>query len=240
MIEKNLLYEGKAKKIYAIPDNTEQVLVRYKNDLTAFNALKKGSFEGKGSLNRNIASLLFSYLKKHNISSHWISDLETDAMIVQKVQIIPLEVVVRNKIAGSLAKKMGVPEGKDLKNPLVEFYFKNDELGDPFLSEDQVLAFEIATSDQISELKNQARKINTAMKELFFKIGIDLIDFKIEFGLNSKKEILLADEISPDCARLWDFKSGEKLDKDRFRKDLGNIQESYQEVFERLNNFIKG
>lgn len=238
MIEQNLLYEGKAKKIYAIPNNQEQVLVRYKNDLTAFNALKKGSFEGKGALNRDITSLIFSYLKTKNIRSHWIKDIELDAMVVQKVQIIPLEVVVRNKLAGSLAKKMGQPEGKALPFPLVEFYFKNDELGDPFMSEDQVLAFDIATRSELDELKEQARHINNYLKELFFHIRVDLIDFKIEFGKDSKGQILLADEISPDCARLWDLQSGEKLDKDRFRKDLGNIQESYNEVYQRLKTYI--
>lgn len=234
-----MLYEGKAKKIFEISGEAHQVLVEYKDSLTAFNALKKGSFENKGEINRNITSLLFRYLQKHGVSSHWISDKGTNSMIVEKVDIIPLEVVIRNTLAGSTAKKLGIEEGKKLSHPLVEFYFKNDALQDPFLSDDQALMLGVVTEADIKELKTQALKINAELKVLFLKIGIDLIDFKIEFGKNKDGRIVLADEISPDCCRLWDLKTGEKLDKDRFRRDLGNVRESYQEVYSRLQNYIE-
>lgn len=233
-----LLYEGKAKKIYSIPGQHNQVLVEYKNSLTAFNALKKGEFEQKGEINREIASLIFQYLKKNQIPSHWISDVGPNEMVVEKVVIIPLEVVVRNTLAGSTAKKLGIAEGKKLKKPLVEFYYKSDELADPFLSDDQALMLELVTEQELKELKEKALQINRHLRDLWKRAGIDLIDFKIEFGKNLKGEILLADEISPDCCRLWDLKSGEKLDKDRFRRDLGNIKESYEEVLKRLKEVV--
>lgn len=234
-----MLYEGKAKKIYEISGEAHRVLVEYKDSLTAFNALKKGSFEKKGEINRNITSLLFRYLQKHGVSSHWIADQGANSMIVEKVQIIPLEVVIRNTLAGSTAKKLGIEEGKKLSRPLVEFYYKDDALQDPFLSDDQALMLGIVTESDIANLKAQALKINTELKQLFLSIDIDLIDFKIEFGKNKDGKIVLADEISPDCCRLWDLKTGEKLDKDRFRRDLGNIQESYQEVYSRLQKHIE-
>lgn len=229
-----LLYEGKAKKIYSMPGQSNQVLVEFKDSLTAFNAEKKGEFDQKGEINREIASLIFQYLKKHQISSHWISDVGPREMIVEKVVIIPLEVVVRNILAGSTAAKLGLPEGKKLKRPLVEFYYKSDELKDPFLSDDQALMLELATEQELKELKDKALSVNRHLRDLWKRAGIELIDFKIEFGKNLKGEILLADEISPDCCRLWDLQSGEKLDKDRFRRDLGNIKESYAEVLKRL------
>jgi phosphoribosylaminoimidazole-succinocarboxamide synthase len=233
-MKSELLYEGKAKRIYSIPGEPNKVRVEYKNSLTAFNALKKGEFDQKGEINREITSLIFQYLKKNGVASHWVSDLGPVEMIVQKVNIIPLEVVVRNILAGSTAKKLGIEEGKKLHKPLVEFYFKNDALGDPFLSDDQALMMEVATEQELKELKSKALKVNELMKDLFHQAGIELVDFKIEFGKDLKNEILLADEISPDCCRLWDLKTQEKLDKDRFRRDLGNIKESYQEVLKRL------
>lgn len=234
---KQMLYEGKAKKIYKT-DRQHELQVEFKDSLTAFNALKKGSFEDKGQINRNIASLLFRELKKNGVDSHWIADLGTNDMIVHEVSIIPLEVVVRNTLAGSTAKKLGIEEGKKLKAPLVEFYFKKDELADPFVSDDQILMMEIATETEIQTLKKKALQINGILSGLFQKIEIQLIDFKIEFGKNYQGQILLADEITPDCMRLWDVKTNEKLDKDRFRRDLGNIRESYLEVYNRLKGVI--
>lgn len=232
-----LLYEGKAKKIYQTDDGQE-LRVEFKNDLTAFNALKKGSFEGKGALNRDIASTLFRYLQSRGVANHWLRDQGSNEMFVQPVKIIPLEVVVRNILAGSTAKKLGIEEGKILKTPLVEFYYKNDALADPFMSDDQVLMMEIATAGELTQLKNQALKINQALIEVFKKMGIRLVDFKIEFGKTDKGQILLADEITPDCCRLWDEKTNEKLDKDRFRRDLGNLKESYEEVLKRLKGVL--
>ncbi|MGZ5278987.1 MAG: phosphoribosylaminoimidazolesuccinocarboxamide synthase [Pseudobdellovibrionaceae bacterium] len=239
-MKSELLYEGKAKKIYSIPGEPNKVRVEYKNSLTAFNALKKGEFEQKGEINREITSLIFQYLKKNGVASHWVSDLGPVEMIVQKVNIIPLEVVVRNILAGSTAKKLGIEEGKKLHKPLVEFYYKDDALADPFLSDDQALMLELATEQELKELKSKALRINELMKDLFRQAGIELVDFKIEFGKDLKNEILLADEISPDCCRLWDLKTHEKLDKDRFRRDLGQIKESYQEVLKRLKEVISG
>ena len=229
----NLLYEGKAKKIFST-ETEDTVLVEYKNSLTAFNAQKKGEFEGKGQINRDIASLIFAYLKSNGVQSHWLENVRENCMLVKAVKIIPLEVVVRNTLAGSTAKKLGIAEGKKLKKPLVEFYYKDDALGDPFLSEDQIEVLEIATNLDIKNLKAQALQINQLLLTLFAEIDIDLIDFKIEFGKTNTGEILLADEITPDCCRLWDKKNQEKLDKDRFRRDLGNIKESYTEVLNRL------
>jgi phosphoribosylaminoimidazole-succinocarboxamide synthase len=237
-MKSELLYEGKAKKIYSIPGEPNKVRVEYKNSLTAFNALKKGEFEQKGEINREITSLIFQYLKNHGVASHWVSDLGPVEMIVQKVNIIPLEVVVRNILAGSTAKKLGIEEGKKLQKPLVEFYYKNDALADPFLSDDQALMLEVATEQELKELKAKALTINELMRDLFRRAGIELVDFKIEFGKDLKNEILLADEISPDCCRLWDLKTQEKLDKDRFRRDLGQIKESYQEVLKRLKEVV--
>ncbi len=233
-----LLYEGKAKKIFSIPGQSQQVLVQYKDSLTAFNALKKGEFLQKGAINREVSSLIFRYLKKQGVPSHWVSDQGETEMIVEKVEIIPLEVVVRNVLAGSTAKKLGIAEGKKLKNPLVEFYLKNDELADPFLSDDQILMLEIATQKELDGLKTKVLQINSLLQALWKKAEIELIDFKVEFGRNSDRQILLADEISPDCCRLWDLTTGEKLDKDRFRRDLGQVKESYEEVLKRLKEVI--
>lgn len=236
-MRKELLYEGKAKKVYST-EKPEVLLLEFKDSLTAFNAQKKGSFDGKGVLNKEIASLIFEKLKKSGIDSHFISNPSPNEMEVVKVSIIPLEVVVRNILAGSTAKKMGIEEGKVLPRPLVEFYFKDDALADPFISDDQAILFEIATEAELAALKHKALKVNEVLKETFKKIGIKLVDFKIEFGKNAKGEILLADEITPDCCRLWDEKTGEKLDKDRFRRDLGNVEESYRQVLVRLKEIL--
>lgn len=236
----DLLYEGKAKKIFQLPGEPDNVLMEFKDSLTAFNALKKGSFDSKGPVNRDIASLIFASLRVRGIDSHWVRDEGDRSMVARRVEIIPLEVVVRNILAGSTAKKMGIEEGRVLPRPLVEFYFKNDALQDPFVSDDQVEIFEIATAAEIAELKSKALKVNEALRDLFSRAGIRLVDFKIEFGKDPKGRIVLADEITPDCCRLWDESTGEKMDKDRFRRDLGQIKEKYEEVLARLRQAEKG
>ncbi len=233
-----LIYEGKAKKIFEIPGEPHHVLMEFKDSLTAFNAQKKGSFDSKGIINRDIAAIIFKELSKNGISSHFIENVGERGMKTQRVEIIPLEVVVRNTLAGSTAKKMGRDEGEKLDHPLVEFYFKKDELNDPFVSDDQILTFKIADSKTIHELKRQALEINKVLLKTFQTIGIQLVDFKVEFGRTSAGEILLADEITPDCCRLWDLKTGEKMDKDRFRRDLGGVDQYYQEVLKRLQDSL--
>lgn len=233
MGDKILLYEGKAKKVYQL--DHDKVFIEFKNSLTAFNALKKGEFEGKGRINRDIAAVLFKKLAAKGVASHYLESSGDSAMIAKKVSIIPLEVVVRNILAGSTAKKFGIEEGKVLAQPLVEFYFKNDELADPFMSDDQILMLQIATLEEINLLKKTALQVNAELKSIFAQTQIELVDFKIEFGRDMGGQIVLADEITPDCCRLWDKSSGEKLDKDRFRRDLGKIKESYEEVLRRLS-----
>lgn len=233
-----LIYEGKAKKIFST-EKSDQVKVFYKDSLTAFNALKKGQFENKGSINCEITCLIFDYLKKQGMATHLIQKLSDNEILVQKAQIIPLEVVVRNVLAGSTAKKFGKEEGTRLKAPLVEFYYKDDALADPFISDDQILCFEFATLTEIQTLKKLALEANRHLQALFSRCEIQLIDFKLEFGKNSQGEILLADEFTPDCARLWDLKTGEKMDKDRFRRDLGGIDQAYKDVLGRLTKALK-
>lgn len=233
-LKKEPIYEGKAKKLFKT-DNPEVLLIEYKDSLTAFNAQKRGSFAGKGKINRDIAALIFNELHQVGINTHFIKSVGDNEMQVKRVSIIPLEVVVRNVLAGSTAKKLGRPEGENLSRPLVEFYYKDDLLGDPFLSDDQVLVFGFASETELRELKKQALAINTVLYPLFASVQIRLVDFKLEFGAAARGEIILADEITPDCCRLWDMRSGEKLDKDRFRRDLGNIEESYRDVLHRLH-----
>lgn len=230
-----LLYEGKAKKMYAVQGRPEEVWVEYKDSLTAFNAQKTGSFDGKGSINAQITALLYKRLKAAGVNTHYISEISPTEMICQKLTIIPLEVVTRNRLAGSTAKKLGKEEGTALEQPLVEFYYKDDSLGDPFLSDDQALMMKaVPQRDDLEVLKKRALEINKVLQAEFKKAGLELIDFKLEFGRNLKGEIVLADEVSPDTCRLWDFKSGEKFDKDRFRRDLGKVEESYKAVLKRL------
>lgn len=235
-----MIYEGKAKKIYSIESESNLVWVEYKNSLTAFNAQKKGSFEGKGRLNCLMASLIFKHLAEKGVANHLISNPSETEMICKKVEIIPLEVVVRNVLAGSTAKKFGIEEGLEMEKPLVEFYYKKDELNDPFISDDQALFLKAAKNqEELNVLKAQALKVNEVLKDLFLSIGIRLVDFKLEFGRDISGAILLADEISPDSCRLWDIQSGEKLDKDRFRRDLGKVEESYEDVWNRLNQKLQ-
>ena len=233
---KTLIYEGKAKKLYRIEGNNNEILMEFKDSLTAFNGVKKGSFDKKGELNREMASLIFRYLTRHGVKTHWLRD-EVEGMIVRPVEIIPIEVVVRNILAGSTAKRLGIAEGQVLKNPLVEFYYKNDVLNDPFISDDQALMLNLASKDEVTKLKEQALSVNSLLNPFFKGCGLQLIDFKLEFGRDqTTKTTLLADEITPDSCRLWDEKTGERMDKDRFRRDLGQVDETYQEVWRRMKS----
>ena len=227
-----LIYEGKAKKIFE--DTQDTVIMEFKDSLTAFNAQKLGSFEGKGSLNLKFTTKIFDHLKKQGVKSHILEVLSDKTVRVQKLQMLPVEVVVRNRAAGSLSKRLGLEEGMKLKRPLVEFYFKKDELADPLLTEEQILVLGILTEDQMKKSQELALKVNAGLMELFGSVGVDLIDFKIEVGINSKNEFLLADEITPDSCRLWDQKTQEKLDKDVFRRDLGDVGAAYKKIADRL------
>jgi len=228
-----LIYEGKGKKVFQAKAH-DQVVLYFKDDLTAFNALKKGSFSKKGELNCQIATLIFKSLHTKKIKTHFIETFSKNEMLVSKTKIIPLEVVVRNFSAGSFAQKFNVKDGEKLKEPLVEFYFKNDALKDPFVSEGQIVHFEWCTKGEIEVIKTEALKINQIISDLFSARKLKLIDFKIEFGKLENGDIILADEISPDCMRLWDSVTGERLDKDRFRLDLGDVGEGYQRIYNEL------
>lgn len=234
-VKGELLYEGKAKKMFAVQGRPQEVWVEYKDSLTAFNAQKKSSFSGKGSINARITSLLYRRLQAQGVNNHWLADINAHEMVCQKVTVIPLEVVTRNRLAGSTAKKLGKEEGTTLKEPLVEFYYKDDALADPFLSDDQALMMgAVPARADLEILKREALRINKILQAEFLKAGLELIDFKLEFGRTADGKIVLADEVSPDTCRLWDVQSGEKYDKDRFRRDLGRVEESYQEVLQRL------
>jgi phosphoribosylaminoimidazole-succinocarboxamide synthase len=229
-----LLYEGKAKRIFEIQGRPDVILQEFKDSLTAFNGEKKGSFSDKGALNRDMTSLIFQFLGSKGVEHHWVENQGTREMITQRLEIIPLEVVVRNKAAGSLAKKFKWEEGRELPFTLVEFYYKSDELGDPFINDEHALIMNLAGREEIFRIKETALGINKHLKNFFLEAGLDLIDFKLEFGRDSKGKVRLADEITPDSCRLWDLKTGEKMDKDRFRRDLGRVEETYIEVCERL------
>lgn len=236
LIEKlDLLYEGKAKKLYYT--NEENVLwVEYLNQATALNGAKKDAIQGKGELNNQITSIIFERLAEKGIDSHFIKQLSKTEQLIKKAEIIPLEVVLRNVVAGSFAKRLGLEEGTALAHPIVEFYYKDDALDDPFVNDDHVLALHIANEMEIKELKEEVRKINQALIEIFDAINITLIDFKLEFGRLADGTIILGDEISPDTCRLWDKTTNEHLDKDIYRRDLGDIVPVYQEVLNRLQN----
>ena len=227
-----MLYEGKAKKVFET-ENPNEVIIYYKDDATAMNGLKKGTIADKGIMNNTITSFFFDLLAKHGIPHHQIKKLSDREALCKKVSIIPMEVVTRNIAAGSLAKKMGVEEGYVMKRPIVEFYYKNDDLGDPFINDYYALGLGLATQEEIDDITKYAFKVNEIMLGFFKNIGIDLIDFKIEFGRFHGK-IILADEISPDTCRFWDSKTHEKLDKDRFRRDMGGVEEAYQEMMKRI------
>ena len=226
------LYEGKAKQIYAT-DDEKVVLIKYKDDATAFDGTKKGTISNKGVVNNRVSNLLFKLLEKNGIVTHLLEQIDDRNTLVKKVQIIPVEVVVRNVIAGSLSKRVGVEEGVELADTIVELYYKDDELHDPMINEYHARIMGWATAEQLKEIDRQAHKINQVLKEFFDSINIILVDFKLEFGLFEGR-IILADEISPDTCRLWDKVSLEKLDKDRFRRDMGKEAEAYQEVVRRI------
>ncbi|MBC1417122.1 phosphoribosylaminoimidazolesuccinocarboxamide synthase [Listeria innocua] len=228
-----LLYEGKAKRLFKT-DEAGVLRVAYKDDATALNGVRKESFTGKGELNNQITSLIFSQLAKEGISSHFIRAISETEQLVKEVSIIPLEVVVRNVMAGSLAKRLGKEEGEEIPNAIVEFYYKDDALDDPFINDDHVLYLGIATKHEMETIRIAARTINEALQTLFNQMNITLIDFKLEFGRDAAGNILLADEISPDTCRLWDKETNQKLDKDVFRRNIGNLTDVYTEVLNRL------
>ena len=227
------LYEGKAKKVYAT-ENNEYVIVSYKDDATAFNGLKKGTISGKGVINNRMTNYLMQMLEKAGVKTHFVEELSERETLVRKVSIVPLEVIIRNVSAGSFSKRYGVEEGIRFENPTIEFSYKNDELGDPLLNEYHALALKLASKEEIETIKSMAFKINEQLKDFFDKCGVDLIDFKLEFGRLSDGTIVLADEISPDTCRFWDKQTHEKLDKDRFRRDLGNVEDAYREMMKRV------
>jgi len=226
------LYEGKAKKVFAT-DNPDILIVDYKDDATAFNGEKKGTIVGKGAINNRMTNYLFQQLEEEGIPTHFIEELSDRETTVKKVSIVPLEVIVRNVAAGSFSKRLGIEEGTEFTEPTIEFSYKNDSLGDPLINDYFARALDLATWEEIETIKKYAFKINEVLKAYFLKAELRLIDFKIEFGRYHDK-IILADEISPDTCRLWDVHTNEKLDKDRFRRDLGNVEEAYQEVMKRL------
>lgn len=229
----SLLYEGKAKKIY-LTEDPNIVLIQYKNSITAFNGQKKEEIEGKGELNNRISSQILQLLTEKNIPNHFIKVVSPTEQLVKKVEIIPLEVVVRNIVAGSLAKRVGLPEGTNMKEPLVEFYYKNDDLGDPLLTNEHIKLLNLISERELEKLRNIALKINDILIEFFKGIHVNIVDFKLEFGKDVDGEILLADEISPDTCRLWDMNTKKKLDKDVFRRNLGSLTEAYQNILSRM------
>ena len=232
MEKKEQLYEGKAKKVY-VTDDPDTYIVSYKDDATAFNGLKKGTSLGKGVINNRMSNMLFAMLEKKGIPTHLVKELNDRETAVKKVEIVPLEVIVRNIAAGSFSKRFGVEEGRVLSCPTLEFCLKDDALGDPMINTSHILALDVATQEEIDRISELTMKINEELKAFFLTVGIELVDFKIEFG-RYHGQIILADEISPDTCRLWDVKTHDKLDKDRFRRDLGGVEEAYQEVMHRL------
>lgn len=233
MEKKEQLYEGKAKKVYAT-DNPDYCIVYYKDDATAFNGLKKGTIQGKGAINNRVTNHLMKLIEKNGIPTHFVEELSERETVVKKVDIIPLEVIVRNVAAGSLAKRLGIEEGTKMKKTVLEFSYKNDELGDPMVNDYHIFAMEYATADELDMIKEYALRINKILSEYLKDANVTLIDFKLEFGKTSDGTIVLADEISPDTCRFWDLRTNEKLDKDRFRRDLGQVEDAYQEILKRL------
>ena len=226
------IYEGKAKKVYAT-DDPKIVIVDYKDDATAFNGLKKGTIAGKGVVNNKASNHFFRLLESHGIPTHFVEQLSDRETAVRRVQILPVEVIVRNRAAGSFSKRMGVEEGTNLACPILEYSYKNDELGDPFINSYYIRALNLATDEEMEWVKNYSFQINDILKSYLDGFGIELIDFKLEFGRFDGK-VILADEISPDTCRFWDKATGKKLDKDRFRRDLGDVEEAYHEIISRL------
>ncbi len=227
------MYEGKAKKVFAT-DDPALVIVDYKDDATAFNGLKKGTITGKGAINNRMTNYLMKQLEKAGIPTHFVEEIDDRKTVVRKVDIIPLEVIIRNRAAGSFSKRLGIPEGSDLLCSTLEFSYKDDDLGDPLINSYMAKAIGAATQEEIDTITDYAFRVNDYLKEFFKDIGIELIDFKLEFGKTADGTIVLADEISPDTCRYWDIETGEKLDKDRFRRDLGDPEGAYKEVFARM------
>ena len=227
------LYEGKAKKVYA-PENPDYVIVSYKDDATALDGLKKGTITGKGVINNKMSNFLCKLLEKHGVPTHYVEELNDRETVVKKVSIVPLEVIIRNISAGSFAKRYGVEEGIVFDAPTIEFSYKNDELHDPLINEYHALALKLATKEEIDKIKEMAFKINDVLKEYFLSLNVKLVDFKLEFGRLNDGSIVLADEISPDTCRFWDADTNEKLDKDRFRRDMGGVEDAYNEMMKRV------
>ena len=233
MEKKEQLYEGKSKKVFAT-DDPNLVIVDYKDDATAFNGLKKGSIAGKGVINNVMSNHMFQLLEKQGVPTHFVEQLSERETLVKKVSIVPLEVIIRNISAGSFAKRFGVEEGIVFDEPTIEFSYKNDDLGDPLMNAYHAVALKAATREEIETIKSMAFKVNEVMKQYFDSLNVILVDFKLEFGKTADGKIVLADEISPDTCRLWDKTTKEKLDKDRFRRDLGGVEEAYQEIMKRV------
>ena len=237
MEKKEMLYEGKAKRVYAT-DDPQVLLVSYKDDATAFNGLKKGTISGKGAINNRVTNFMMQLLEQQGVPTHFVRELSDRETLVKKVSIVPLEVIVRNISAGSFAKRYGVEEGIVFDTPTIEFSYKNDELGDPLLNTYHALALKLATPEEIKTIEDYSFRVNEALKAFWLTCGVTLVDFKLEFGRLSDGTIVLADEISPDTCRLWDSKTHEKLDKDRFRRDLGGVEEAYAEIMRRLEEHL--
>lgn len=233
MEQKEMIYEGKAKKVYAT-DQPDVVIVDYKDDATAFNGQKKGTIQGKGAINNRMTNYLMKVLEEKGVPTHFVEELDNRRTVVKKVDIVPLEVIIRNKAAGSFSKRLGIAEGSELKNSTLEFSYKDDDLGDPLINSYMARAIGAATQEDIDTITKYAFQVNEVLKDFFAQIGIELIDFKLEFGKTADGTIVLADEISPDTCRYWDMKTGKHLDKDTFRRDLGDPEGAYQEVFARL------
>jgi phosphoribosylaminoimidazole-succinocarboxamide synthase len=227
------VYEGKAKKVFKT-DDPELFIVDYKDDATAFNGLKKGTIKGKGVINNRVTNYMMKMLEEKGIPTHFVEEISERETIVKKVSIVPLEVIVRNIAAGSMSKRLGIPEGSALACPVLEFSYKNDDLGDPMINDTHALAMRLATKEDIETIKALTFKVNDILIEFFKNVGIELVDFKLEFGKTSDGKIILADEISPDTCRFWDIKTHEKLDKDRFRRDLGKVEDAYEEILRRI------
>ncbi len=234
MSKGEMVYEGKAKRMF-LTDDPGRLVVEYKDSLTAFNAQKVASMEGKGRLNNVISSVIFQYLKDRGVDNHFVRVIDDTHQEVLRVTILPIEVVVRNITAGSICKRLGVKEGLPLPRPLVELYYKDDALGDPIITEDHAVLFGWGTQEELDQVKSMALKVNQLLGEMFEQVGVTLVDFKLEFGRTKDGRIILADEISPDTCRLWDKATNDRLDKDRFRNDLGRVLEAYEEIWKRLS-----
>ena len=235
-MERVMLYEGKAKQIYE-GDNADEVVIYYKDDATAFNGVKRACINNKGALNNEITAILFDYLGERGIPTHFVERISEREQVCKRVEIIPLEVIIRNYVAGSMAKRLDIPEGTKPSNVIMELSYKDDGLNDPLINSDHAVALGVVSYEQLDVMEGLARKINELLMLLFSEVGITLVDFKIEFGLDKDGSIVLADEISPDTCRLWDKSTNERLDKDRFRRDLGEVEDAYQEILRRLSGY---